>query len=127
MAVIDLTKANFKQTVDNNQFVIVDYWAPWCEPCMTFTDTFKEISEKHPDIVFGMVNIDEETEIAEFFEVEKIPGIMVIREQANIFTQIGDIGGPALEEIIKWARDYDMSQVRDYYASQEINGSTAQP
>jgi len=70
-----------------------------------------------------MVNIDEENEIAEFFEVEKIPGIMVIREQASIFTQIGDISAPALEEIIKWARDYDMAQVREYYASEAAKGT----
>jgi thioredoxin 1 len=118
MAVIELTKANFKQTVDNNPFVIIDYWAPWCEPCLLFTETFVKVSENHPDIVFGMVNIEEETEIAEFFDVEKIPGVMVIREQASIFTQIGEIGAPALEEIIKWARDYDMTQVRAYYASE---------
>lgn len=123
MAVIELTKANFKQTVDSNPFVIVDYWAPWCEPCLTFTEAFKQVSENHPDIVFGMVNIDEENEIAEFFEVEKIPGIMVIREQASIFTQIGDISAPALEEIIKWARDYDMAQVREYYASEAAKGT----
>lgn len=125
MAVIDLTKANFKQTVESNPFVIVDYWAPWCEPCLNFTETFKQVSENHPDIVFGMVDIDTETEIAEFFEVEKIPGIMVIRDQANIFTQIGDVSAPALEEIIKWARDYDMSQVQEYYASEDAKGATA--
>lgn len=125
MAVIELTKANFKQTVENNPLVIVDYWAPWCEPCLTFTETFKQVSENHPDIVFGMVDIDQETEIAEFFEVEKIPGIMIIREQASIFTQIGDIGAPALEEIIKWARDYDMRQVHEYYAGEGANNAAA--
>jgi thioredoxin 1 len=118
MAVITLTKANFKQTVENNPFVIVDYWAPWCEPCLTFTEVFKQVSENHPDIVFGMVDIDAETEIAEFFEVEKIPGVMLIRDQANIFTQIGDIGAPALEQIVQWGRDYDMAQVREYYAGE---------
>lgn len=125
MAVIELTKANFKQTVEQNEFVIIDYWAPWCEPCLTFTKTFEQVSAHHPDIVFGMVNIDEEKEIAEFFEVEKIPGIMVIREQASIFTQIGDIGAPALEEIIKWARAYDMTKVREYYASMAAGGESS--
>ncbi len=37
MAVIELTKANFKDTIEKNSFVIVDFWAPWCEPCVNFT------------------------------------------------------------------------------------------
>jgi thioredoxin 1 len=119
MAVVELTKANFKQAIEKNDIVIVDFWAPWCDPCMTFTETFKKVSESHPDIVFGMVNSDADPEIGEFFNVEKVPGIMVVREQASILNQVGDLGAPALEEIIKWAREYDMTQVREYYANLE--------
>lgn len=125
MAVVELTKANFKQTIENNAFVIVDFWAPWCDPCMAFTETFKQAAEKHPDIVFGMVNTETDPEIGEFFNVEKIPGIMVVREQASILAQVGEIGGPALEEIIKWARDYDMKQIREYYAGEGANNAAA--
>jgi thioredoxin 1 len=85
---------------------------------MTFTDVFKQSAEANPDIVFGMVNTETDNEIAEYFQVEKIPGILVIREQAGIHAQVGEIGAPALAEIIKWARDYDMTTVRQYYADQ---------
>lgn len=119
MAVVELNKANFKQTIEQNDFVMVDFWAPWCDPCMTFTETFKQAAEKNPDIVFGMVNTETDPEIGEFFNVEKIPGIMVVREQASILAQVGEIGAPALDEIIKWARDYDLTQVRGYYASED--------
>ena len=118
MAVVALTKANFKQTIEGNNFVIVDFWAPWCEPCMLFTPTFEAAATANPDIVFGMVNTETDPEIGDYFEVAQIPGILVIRDQAGIHTQVGEIGAPALDEIIKWARDRDMSAVHEHYQAE---------
>ena len=103
MAVLTLTKANFKETIENNEFVIVDFWAPWCDPCVAFTPTFEAAAEKNPDIVFGMVNTETDPEISDYFDVKQIPGLLVIRERAGIHAQVGEIGAPAFDEIIKWA------------------------
>ena len=118
MAVVTLTKANFKQTIEGNNFVIVDFWAPWCEPCLVFTPTFEAAAATNPDIVFGMVNTETDPEISEYFEVAQIPGILVIREQAGIHTQVGEIGASALEAIITWARERDMSAVHEHYSAE---------
>ena len=118
MAVITLTKENFKQTIESNNFVIVDFWAPWCEPCMAFTPTFEAAAAANPGIVFGMVNTETDPEISDYFEVAQIPGILVIRDQAGIHTQVGEIGAPALDVIIKWARERDMSVVHEHYQAE---------
>lgn len=118
MAVVALTKANFKETIEKNPFVIVDFWAAWCDPCVAFTPTFEAAAEKNPDIVFGMVNTETDPEISEYFEVNQIPGILIIREQAGIHAQVGEIGAPAFDEMIKWAREFDMTPVREYYKNQ---------
>ncbi|MDG1074449.1 MAG: thioredoxin family protein [Methylophilaceae bacterium] len=118
MAVVALTKENFKETITSNDFVIVDFWAPWCDPCVAFTPTFEAAADNNSDIVFGMVDTEKDPEIAEYFDVEKIPGILVIREQAGIHAQQGEIGAPAFDEIIKWARAYDMTTVHQYYADE---------
>ena len=123
MAVVALNKTNFKETIENNAFVIVDFWAPWCDPCVAFTPTFEAAAEKNPDIVFGMVNTETDPEIGDYFEVSQIPGILVIREQAGIHAQVGEIGAPALDSIIQWARDFDMTEVRAYYASEAKKAS----
>ncbi|MDI1308393.1 MAG: thioredoxin family protein [Methylotenera sp.] len=115
MAVVALNKENFKETIENNNFIIVDFWAPWCDPCIAFTPTFEAAAAKNPDIIFGMVNTETDPEIGEYFEVNQIPGVLVIREQAGIHAQVGEIGAPALDAIIQWARDFDMTEVRAYY------------
>jgi thioredoxin 1 len=65
-----------------------------------------------------MVNTEADPEIGEYFQVNQIPGILVIRQQAGIHAQVGEIGAPAFDEIIKWAREFDMSGVHAYYQDQ---------
>ena len=117
--ILELTTDNFKETIEKNAFVIVDFWAPWCEPCKNFTPVFEKAAKNNKDIVFGMVDVEKYPEIGEYFEVEKIPGILVVREKAGIHAQVGEIGAPAFDEIIKWARNYDMTAARDYMEKQE--------
>jgi thioredoxin 1 len=117
--ILELTTDNFKETIEKNALVIVDFWAPWCEPCKNFTPVFEKAAENNKDIVFGMVDVEKYPEIGEYFEVEKIPGILVVREKAGIHAQVGEIGAPAFDEIIKWARNYDMTAARDYMEKQE--------
>ena len=117
--ILELTTDNFKETIEKNAFVIVDFWAPWCEPCKNFTPVFEKAAENNKDIVFGMVDVEKYPEIGEYFEVEKIPGILIVREKAGIHAQVGEIGAPAFDEIIKWARNYDMTAARDYMEKQE--------
>lgn len=123
MAVVVLNKENFKETIEKNDFVIVDFWAPWCDPCVAFTPTFEAAAAANPDIVFGMVNTETDPSIGEYFEVNQIPGILVIREQAGIHAQVGEIGAPALDEIIKWARVFDMTEIRAYYQQEDKKAS----
>ncbi|MGB4811759.1 MAG: thioredoxin family protein [Methylophilaceae bacterium] len=123
MAVVTLTKANFKDTIEKNPFVIVDFWAPWCEPCVDFTPVFEAAANQNPDIVFGMVDTEQSPEIAEYFEVTKIPGILVVREQAAIHAQQGEIGAPALDALIDWARQYDMKVVHAHYQQEAQKSS----
>ena len=101
--------------------VIVDFWAPWCDPCVAFTPIFEAAAKQNSDIVFGMVDTEKDPEISEYFQVDKIPGLLVIREKAGIHAQVGEIGAPALDEIIKWAREYDMTTVQDFYKKEDNN------
>ena len=116
---VTLTKENFKKMIESNAFIVVDFWAPWCEPCVNFTPIFEAAAKKNKDIIFGMVNTEEDPEIGEYFQVEKIPGLLVIRDRAGIHAQVGEIGAPAFDEIIKWARDFDMTTIEDYYKKQD--------
>ena len=109
-----LTESNFKKTIEENEFVIVDFWATWCKPCVAFTPIFEAAAKKNKDIIFGMVDIDKDKVIADYFQVAVVPAVLFIRDRAGIHAQDGELGAPAFDEMIKWAREYDMTEVKNY-------------
>jgi len=111
---ITLTEDNFKKTIEANEFVIVDFWATWCKPCVAFTPIFEAAAKKNKDIIFGMVDIDKDKVIADYFQVAIVPAVLFIRDRAGIHAQDGELGAPAFDEMIKWAREYDMTEVKNY-------------
>ena len=118
MATVELTNENLVETINNNDFVIIDFWAPWCGPCQSFGPVYEEISEKHADIVFAKVNTQEQEEIAAQFNIRSIPTLMVFREQVILYGEAGALPGQAFEQLIEHARAVDMAEVHKSVAEQ---------
>ena len=119
MATVDLDNSNFKQTIDNNDFVILDFWAPWCGPCKQFGPIFTEVSEKHPDIVFAKINTEVEQEIGAMMNIRSIPTLMIMREQVVLYSEAGALPAAALEEVIEKAKALDMTEVHKQIAEEQ--------
>ncbi len=112
MAVVELTKDNFESTITENDFVIIDFWAPWCGPCRSFAPTYEAVSEDNPNIVFAKVNTEEEQELAMHFQVRSIPTLMIFREKIIIFSQPGALPESSFRELLSKAGEVDMNEVR---------------
>lgn len=112
MATIDVTAENFNDVINNNEFVVVDFWAPWCGPCKGFAPVYEELSEKYPDIVFAKINTEDEQQLAGEFQIRSIPTLMIFREQIILFSQPGALQGSQLEQVIEQAQGLDMEDVK---------------
>jgi thioredoxin len=119
VATIDLTKETFDQTVQDNDLLVIDFWATWCAPCRSFGPIFEAASENHTDVVFGKVNTEEQTELAAAFQVRSIPTLMILREQIMLYAQPGMLSATRLEELLNKAQELDMDEVRAEIAKQQ--------
>jgi len=119
MSVIELTQSNFDETISSNDIVIIDFWAPWCGPCLQFAPTFKEASEKIEGVTFAKVNTEEEQALGAHFGIRSIPTLMIFREQIGIFSQPGSMTAKDLEDLLDKAKSIDMDEVRKELASQK--------
>ncbi|MBR0412581.1 MAG: thioredoxin [Eubacterium sp.] len=90
MMVKEITEANFEAEILNSgKTALIDFYAVWCGPCKMMSPVVDQIAEENPDIVVGKIDVDENEELAEKYEVMSIPTILVIKDGKVAETFIG--------------------------------------
>jgi thioredoxin len=122
MAIQEFTLENMKTTIETNEMVFIDFWAPWCGPCQRFGPVFEAVAAKHPDIAWGKINTDDQTELAAQFGVMSIPTVGIFKDKELIFLQPGALPEEVLEEVVGKVRAVNMEEVRAQAANGELDG-----
>jgi thioredoxin 1 len=119
MATMELTTDNFNEVTSGDGIVLVDFWASWCGPCRMFAPVFEQAADEHTDVVFGKVDTEAQTELAQAFGISSIPTLMAVRDGVVLYSQPGALPAAALEQLIGQVREVDMDEVRRSVAAQE--------
>lgn len=119
MATTTLTTDNFVQTIQNNDIVLVDFWADWCGPCKMFAPVYEAESGKHDDIVFGKVDTEDQQELGGAMNISSIPTIMAFREGVMVFNQSGAMPPAMLSDLIGQIRELPMDKIHAEIAAQQ--------
>jgi thioredoxin 1 len=122
MATVALTKENFEEIVAGDGLTVVDFWASWCGPCRAFAPTFEKVSESTPDVVFAKVDTEAEVDLAQAFDIQSIPTLMLVRDGVVVFSQPGALPEATLVDLIKQAQGLDMSEVKQKIADNQSKG-----
>lgn len=100
--IVHLDQDNFDQYFQQ-PLLVIDFWAPWCEPCKDFDRVYSQVADVYPHIVFAKVNVDQQVELAKDFTVRSVPTLVIIHQQTMVCHQAGLMPEQALRDLLDQA------------------------
>lgn len=102
MSVLTITSENFEQEVLNaSEPVLVDFWATWCGPCKMFSPIVDKVAEEmEGKVKFGKVNVDEQPDLAQKYNVMSIPTAILFKNGEKAAVNVGLMSNVQLKEFV---------------------------
>jgi len=99
---IQITDKTFDQTIKDNPFVVIDFWAEWCMPCLIIAPIVEELAKIHAGkVVFGKLNVDENKATAVRYGITAIPALLLFKNGKLVDQVLGAVPRQHLEEKIR--------------------------
>src|SRR3989344_858033 len=101
---LELKNSQFKKEIaDFNGLAIVDFWAPWCGPCLVLGPIFLNLAEHYKDgsVKFAKVNVDNENDLAMQFGVQSIPTVKFFKNGKVIDEFVGVLPKEKIKVLIE--------------------------
>ncbi len=88
---LHITDETFKQEVlDSEKPVLVDFWAPWCRPCLMVAPALEELAVEYDGrAVIAKLNVDESVTVAGQYGVMSIPTLLIFRDGEEVERLVG--------------------------------------
>ena len=98
MSTINVTDADFQDTLQSNDLVLVDFWAPWCGPCRAVAPVLEEIASENSNVVIAKMNTDENPNTASQHGIMSIPTMMIFKNGELVDRLVGALPKPSIME-----------------------------
>lgn len=93
---------NFKEKINSNKLVLVDFFANWCGPCKAMHPIIENVTKEMGDSIHVIkIDIDKYESLASLYKVQSVPTFMLIKEGKVICRQSGTLSQSALLQLIR--------------------------
>jgi len=100
--VIHITDSNFKEIVNKNSLVLVDFFADWCMPCRMMAPVVEELAKEYAGkVLVGKINVDENPSTADRFQVYSIPTLIILKAGEEVDRIVGFVPKGQVEARLK--------------------------
>ena len=89
MSVVKVNMKNFEEIKNSDKPVLLDFYADWCGPCRMVSPIVEEIAIENPQYLVGKINVDDEPELAQQFDVSSIPMLVVMKNGEIVNQSVG--------------------------------------
>ncbi|MEY2739092.1 MAG: thioredoxin [Bacteroidota bacterium] len=91
----------FKEIIQSNDLVLVDFYADWCGPCKMMSPVLQEVKATMQEAVkIIKVNVDQHQDLASHFMVRGVPTLMLFQEGKMLWRQSGVLSAQDLVKIV---------------------------
>lgn len=111
-AIQAVTSDQFELLIYKNEIVFIDFWAEWCAPCKQFAAVYEKVAGQYKKVMFASINIEQESELADTFNIRSIPHLMVFKHGIAIYSEAGSMPESTLKELVQQAIDADVSDIK---------------
>jgi len=97
---IDVTDANFAETIRSGAFV-VDFWAGWCGPCRMIAPVIEELAASRSDVRFAKLDVDRNPRTAQAYRPMSIPLLVLFKDGVEKGRVVGAVPRTQIEAAIR--------------------------
>jgi len=102
MEPVHVTDSNFNEIVNKHSLALIDFWAPWCGPCLALAPAVEELAEEYAGkVIIGKLNVDKNPRTAERFQIFSIPTMLLMRDGREVDRIVGLVPKKYIEAVLR--------------------------
>lgn len=102
---IEINGENYKDFLENNELVILDFWADWCGPCKSLKPIYSKLASEITDVKFTMVDTDKNYVLRQIFNIRSVPTLIYLKNGEEISRTLGLVSEKVIKSNIEKLRN----------------------
>lgn len=99
---VHITDSSFREITSKHALALVDFWAAWCGPCQALAPTIEELAKEYAGKIFiGKLNVDENPQTAECYQVFSIPTMLIMKNGKEVDRIVGCVQKKHIEAALR--------------------------